>query len=52
MGGELRGGGLELGLVIAGLVKLLLGIDREVGALGEELADEAVSVLVRAPLPW
>ena len=32
-------------------VEVLLGVNRKVGALGEELADEAVPVLVGAPLP-
>jgi hypothetical protein len=33
------------------LVELVLGVDGEVGAFGEELADEAVPVLVGASLP-
>src|SRR4051795_1737765 len=38
---ELGGDGVEVGLVVGG----------EVGALGEVLAQEAVGVLVAAPLP-
>src|SRR5271156_5844251 len=33
------------------LVQVGLGVNREAGALGEELSDEAVPVLVGAPLP-
>src|ERR1700694_4985306 len=33
------------------LVEVGLGVDRQVGAFGEELADEAVPVLVGASLP-
>jgi hypothetical protein len=32
-------------------VKVFLGVDRQVGALGQELTDEAVPVLVAPALP-
>ncbi len=45
--------GLARALVEQGgdLVEVVLGVDREVGPLGKELADEAIPVFVGAALP-
>lgn len=33
-------------------IQLLLAVDRKIRALGQELANQAIGVLVGAPLPW